>query len=275
MSGLEGRTAIVSGAARGLGQAFAHALAARGARVVAFDVAPAIAGVAADIAKATGAEVEGVVADVSQRADVERIVTRATARDGHIDILVNNAGVWRQTPVDSDWETALADWDYVMNTNLKGVLMLSRASIPHMKGRTNANIVNVSTYYVLPARGTGTNPPLTDLYASSKWALNGFTDAWGTHLAADGVRVNGLCMGAVDTPMLRGLFPDGQLPPDLARGVMQPAQIADLMMALIDEGPNGRTGENVGAWVNEPVVLPPRKSAAERITGINVRVEPR
>jgi NAD(P)-dependent dehydrogenase (short-subunit alcohol dehydrogenase family) len=275
MSRLDGKTAIVSGAGRGLGLAFARALASRGARVIAFDVAPAIERIAADLARESGSEVVGLVADQSQRADVERVVQRATAGGKSIDILVNNAGVWRETPVDSAWETAVADWDYIMDTNLKGVLMLSRASIPHMKGRDNANIVNISTYYVLPARSSGTNPPKTDLYAASKWALNGFTDAWGTYLAPHGIRVNGLCMGAVDTPMLRGLFADGQLPPDMARDVMEASQIADLMMALIDEGASGRTGENIGAWVGSPVVLPPRKSPHERITGINVRVERR
>jgi NAD(P)-dependent dehydrogenase (short-subunit alcohol dehydrogenase family) len=272
MATLEGKTAIVSGAARGLGRAFAHALAGRGARVVAFDVDPAIEQVAREIADATGAAVIGMVADVSQRADVESVVAKALEQDGHIDVLVNNAGVWRQTPVDSSWETAVADWDYIMDTNLKGVLMLSRASIPHMKGRTNANVVNISTYYVLPARSGGTNPPGTDLYAASKWALNGFTDAWAGHLAPHGIRVNGLAMGAVDTPMLRGLFADGELPEDLARDVMSADRIADLMLALIDEGADGRTGENIGAWVGAPVELPPRRSPEERITGINVRV---
>ena len=167
MSPLDGRTAIVSGAARGLGLAFARALALRGARVVAFDVAPAIEAVAADLARDTGSDVIGLCADVSRRADIERVVRCATWGDTHIDVLVNNAGVWRATPVDSEWQSAVADWDYIMDTNLKGVLMLSRASVPHMLGRDNAIIVNVSTDDVLPARGPGTNSPMTDLFAAS------------------------------------------------------------------------------------------------------------
>lgn len=273
MSRLDGKTAVVSGAARGLGRAFAEALAGAGAHVIAFDIASNMPAVASEIAAATGGRVDGVVADVSQRADCERIVAHAVAAGGGIDVLVNNAGVWRETPVDSDWETALADWDYIMDTNLKGVLMLSRAAIPHMKGRVNANLVNISTYYVLPARSGGTNPPRTDLYAASKWALNGFTDAWAGHLAAHGVRVNALAMGAVDTPMLRNLFADGQLPPDLAAGVMPSSAIAGLLLDLIAEGPSGRTGENIGAWVGSAVELPPRKVPHERITGINIRIE--
>jgi NAD(P)-dependent dehydrogenase (short-subunit alcohol dehydrogenase family) len=141
-----------------------------------------------------------------------------------------------------------------------------------MKHRVNANIFNLSTYYVLPARSGGTNPPNTDLYNASKWALNGFTDAWAGYLAEFGIRVNGLCMGATDTPMLRNLF-DGELPEDLREVVMRPEQIAGLMLAVIDEGPDGRTGENIGAWVGEPVTLGARRADYERITGFCQRVD--
>lgn len=273
MSKLDGKTAIVSGAARGLGLAFARVLSEHGATVVMFDKADDVRAAGERLAQATGNRVVALVADVSRREDVERVVAAAVAEGSGVDILVNNAGTWRQTPVDSDWQQTLEDWDFIMNTNVKGVLMLSRACVPHMKGRDNANIVNISTYYVLPARSGGTNQPHTDLYNASKWALNGFTDAWAGHLAADGIRVNALAMGAVDTPMLRNLFEGGQLPPDLADGVMQPEQIADQMMALIDEGANGRSGENIGAWVGHPVELPPRRPPHERITGINIRIE--
>ena len=258
---LDGKVAVVSGAARGLGEAFARRLAEEGARVLLFDVLPRVHEVAAEIGK------DGVVAevaDVSRRADVERVVQRAASELGGIDILVNNAGTWRNTPVDSPWQQALEDWDYVMGTNLQGLLLLSRACVPHMQQRGGGDIVNISTYYVLPAHSGGTNPPNTDLYNASKWALNGFTDAWAKYLAKDHIRVNALCMGATDTPMLRGLFPDGHLPEDLARVVMQPEQIAGLLIDLLRDG---RTGENVGAWAGEPVTLGPVKPAHRRITG--------
>jgi NAD(P)-dependent dehydrogenase (short-subunit alcohol dehydrogenase family) len=273
MSKLDGKAAIVSGAARGLGLAFARTLAEHGASVVMFDKAEEVRAAGERLARETGSRIDALVADVSRREDVERVVAAAVKEHGGVDILVNNAGTWRQTPVDSDWQQTLDDWDFIMDTNFKGVLMLSRACVPHMKGRPNANIINVSTYYVLPAQSGGTNQPHTDLYNASKWALNGFTDAWAGHLAADGVRVNGLAMGAVDTPMLRNLFEDGRLPPDLAEVVMQPEQIAAQMMALIDEGAGGRSGENIGAWVGQPVELPPRRPPHERITGINIRIE--
>lgn len=259
---LDGKVAIVSGAARGLGEAFARRLAAEGASVLMFDVLPRVQEVAAQIRSGGAAVAE--IADVSRRADVERVVDRTVSAFGGVDILVNNAGTWRSTPVDSPWQQALEDWDYVMDTNLKGVLMLSRACVPQMRRRGGGDIVNISTYYVLPARSGGTNPPNTDLYNASKWALNGFTDAWAKYLAKDRIRVNALCMGATDTPMLRGLFPDGRLPEDLARVVMQPEQIAGLLIDLLRDG---RTGENIGAWAGEPVTLGPVKPPHRRITG--------
>lgn len=250
---LAGKVAIVSGAAQGLGRAFAQRLAHEGCQVLGFDV------------QAPGDEIDGltsVVADVSQRADVERIVAQA-AEMGEIAVLVNNAGTWKPTPVDSSWEDALADWDFIMDTNLKGVMMLSRAVVPHMQ-KAGGNIINLSSYYVLPAKSDGTNPPNTDLYNASKWALNGFTDAWAKYLEKDGIRVNGMAMGAVDTPMLRGLFPDGELPADMAAVVMKAEDIAQQMMDIIE---SGRTGENFGAWVGEPVSIGEQPPLHQRITG--------
>jgi len=264
MSLLDRKVAIVSGGAQGLGEAYARALAENGASVLVFDIQDAVMNVASTLEAATGARVLGMVADVSKRADVERVVSTCADSLGGIDILVNNAGAWRRTPVESSWEQAIADWDFIMDTNLKGLLMLSRACVPHMQSRGGGDIVNVSTYYVLPARSAGTNGTETDLYNASKWALNGFTDAWAKYLAKDKIRVNGMCMGATDTPMLRGLFPDHQLPPDMAEIVMQPAQIAGLMIDLLKDG---RSGENIGAWVGHPVELEARKPDHRKITG--------
>ncbi|MBI1182286.1 MAG: SDR family NAD(P)-dependent oxidoreductase [Alphaproteobacteria bacterium] len=260
---LEGKVAIVSGAAQGLGEAFARKLAQEGADVLAFDVKDTVADVAKKIAAETGRKVVGMKADVSKRSDVEKVVAKAVEMGG-VDILVNNAGTHRKTPVDSSWEQAVADWDFIMDTNFKGVLMLSRACVPHMKEK-GGDIVNISTYYVLPARSDGTNQPDTDLYNASKWALNGFTDSWSKSLEEFGIRVNALCMGATDTPMLRGIFPNGEYPADFAKLVMKPEQIAQQMIDLFKDG---RTGENIGAWVGYPVEVGPRKAPNKRISGV-------
>ena len=250
---LTGKVAIVSGAAQGLGLAFAERLAREGCHVLGFDIQPSIEKVAG---------ITGVVADVSRREDVERVVEQAAGM-GEIAVLINNAGTWRPTPVDSSWEQALADWDFIMDTNLKGVLMLSRAVVPHMK-KKGGHIINLSSYYVLPAKSDGTNPPNTDLYNASKWALNGFTDAWAKYLDKDGIRVNGMAMGAVDTPMLRGLFPGGKLPSEMAAVVMNAEDIAQQMIEIIE---SGRTGENFGAWIGEPIGIGKQPPLHQRITG--------
>ncbi len=250
---ISGKVAIVSGAAQGLGRAFAERLIAEGCVVLAFDVDSEVQSIKGST---------NVVADVSIRQDVEKLVEQAAAM-GEIGVLVNNAGTWKRTPIDSPWEQAIADWDLIMDTNLKGVLMLSRAVVPHMQ-KSGGHIVNVSSYYVLPAKSDGTNPPDTDLYNASKWALNGFTDAWAKYLEQDNIKVNGLCMGATDTPMLRGLFADNQLPEEMMETVMQAPDIADQMMDVIN---SGRTGENFGAWVGEKITLGAQPAEHKKITG--------
>lgn len=258
MSNLANKLAVVSGAAQGLGQAFTQCLAENGARVLAFDIQSAAAATLAPTENVTFVE-----ANVALREDVERIASKAQAMGG-ADILVNNAAQWRKTPVTSAWDQALADWDTVMDTNLKGVLMLSRALVPQLIQRGGGDIINISTDYVLPVRRDGTNPPDTDLYSASKWALNGFTDAWAKYLAPHNIRVNALCMGPTDTPMLRGLFPEGALPPELEQVVMPPSAIANLLLELLADG---RSGENIGAWAGEPVALDSPKPLHQQITG--------
>jgi len=261
---LSGRSAIVTGGSTGLGRAFAQALAGAGADVTLCDIredAPLVARRLAGPGRA-----QGLVADVSERADVERLVDAAVSAYGGVDLLVNNAARWAETPVTDPYAKAVSDWDRIMNTNLLGVLICSRACVPLMIERGGGDIVNISTYYVLPARHGSTNPPGTDLYNASKWALNGFTQAWALALAEHRIRVNALAMGPTDTEMLRGLF-DGDPPAEFAATWMQPQQIAGQLLDLLREGPDGRSGENIGAWTGMPVELGPRKAPHRTITG--------
>jgi len=264
MQDLKDKVAIVSGACQGLGKAIVHALAEQGASVVAFDNQQGIMDTVAEITSASEKKMLGLVADVSLIDDCKRVLRCALTEFGGIDILVNNAATYRQTPVTSSWDQAVADWDYIMDTNLKGVLMLSRLCIPELKARGGGDIVNMSTYYVLPARSRGTNSATTDLYNASKWALNGFTDAWSKALSRDHIRVNGMCMGATDTPMLRSLFRNNELPDALSDSVMQPQAIAQQLIDLLNDG---RTGENIGAWIGSPIEIPSSPLAHRLISG--------
>lgn len=261
MGALDGRSAIVTGGATGLGRAFVEALAGEGANVTFCDLLPASAEIAAEV-PGPGA-VQGIVADVSKLEDLKRLTAAAQDAFGGVDLLVNNAGRWRETLVTDPYEQAVADWDFIMDANLMGVLLLSRLCVPLIIEAGGGDIVNISTYYVLPAKSPGTNNPDTDLYNASKWALNGFTQAWSRSLEERHVRVNALCMGATDTAMLRGLW-DGEPPAEQVATWMRPEQIAQQLLDLIADG---RSGENIGAWVGEPVELGPRKPAHRTVTG--------
>src|SRR5438270_9004059 len=125
MPALTGRTAIVSGGARGIGFAIVEALAEAGTRVIACDVSPDIDDVGADL-RARGLAVQTVVADVSMPADIRRMVDDA----GPVSILINNAGVVKATRPTDPWQTAVADFDAVIGPNLRGAYLLGRAVIP-------------------------------------------------------------------------------------------------------------------------------------------------
>jgi NAD(P)-dependent dehydrogenase (short-subunit alcohol dehydrogenase family) len=265
MAYLTGKTAIVTGAAQGLGRAFSERLAREGANVAVCDIQYAVTAVGEAIERQGGQALAGVF-DITRPADCESFVAKAAARFGSVDILINNAAVWRPTAVTDPWEKALKDFDAVMDVNVKAVMVMSRLCVPLMIARGGGDIVNISTDYVLPRRRQGVNAPDTDIYNASKWALNGLTDAAAQALADDNIRVNAFCLGPTDTEMLRALFkPGGKLahlggpdgpPPEIVAGFMDPADIATLLIDLMKDG---RTGENIGVWAGQPIQLGPRR----------------
>src|SRR5438067_1499154 len=201
MSALIGRTAIVSGGARGIGLAITEALAIAGADVTACDVSADINDVGSDL-RARGLAVQTVLADVSLPADVRRLVDHT----GAVDVLVNNAGVVKASRPTDPWETAVADFDAVIGPNLRGAYLLGRAVIPGMVERRRGDIVNVATDHIhncgwpVPAdhtdapdcqwrdrpRSPGGGPSF-DLYDAAKWGLNGLTQSWANALGPYGV----------------------------------------------------------------------------------------
>lgn len=252
MSRLDGQVAIVTGAARGLGAAFARALAAEGCAVVVTDRLD-------DVAK-VGVEIGGTahVGDVADADHVRSVVDVTVEDHGRVDILVNNAGeVWPTGPLDP-WEKAVADYDRLMGSNCRGAFLFGRAVAPIMVANGGGNIVNISTDHVhwAPECSRHHGHGAMDLYNASKWALNGFTFDWAKALAPHGIRVNNMCMGATDTEMLRSWVGDGADPDYIAQW-MNPADTAEVLVQLIAEGPGGRTADSIGLWIGHPVVLPP------------------
>jgi len=282
---LSGKVALVTGAAVGLGNAFARALAAEGAALAVCDVRPELSILADELSVPVLAE----LADVSKPDDVRRFVEGTLARFGQIDVLVNNAGTWALSLPTDPIEKSLSDYEQLVGTNLRGTFLLGRAVIPGMIERGSGAIVNISTDHVQtcgtpfelghdnapecpwagePPRPTGGGPDM-DIYDASKWGINGLTLAWSQAVSEFGVRVNAMCMGATDTHMLRSYF-NFQPPAEEVERWMRPQDIAGVLIALLREGPGGRTGENIGIAMGHPVELPPSRPSPYVIVGESI-----
>jgi NAD(P)-dependent dehydrogenase (short-subunit alcohol dehydrogenase family) len=198
---LFGKTAIVTGAARGLGAVYAAALAERGAHVVAVDIVDA--GADGPSGERGGGSTIFVRADVARESDARRLAEEAQRRFGRIDILVNNAAVYgdleRKKPFE---EIAETEWDRVMAVNVKGVWQCAKAAAPHMRRQRAGKIINIASSSVY----AGT-PGLAH-YVASKAAVIGLTRVLAQELGEYGVCVNAIAPGLVRTDASRRLNPD-------------------------------------------------------------------
>ena len=253
MSWIGGQVAIVTGGAQGLGEAYAAALRARGATVVTCDVQP-------------GAD---AIVDVSVPGEVRRFVDRVAIENGPIGILVNNAAVCRTTnPLDA-WDKALDDLDAHVATNLRGVYLMGRAVLPSMVEAGGGHVVNIGTDHTCRPPELPWVSGNFDIYDATKWALVGLTRSWANAMAPRGIRANVLSMGATDTPMLRrSVEANTGAPPsdEVVATWMRPDDVASVLVELLEEGPGGRTGENIPLIAGRPVVLPPRHRPTQDVT---------
>jgi 3alpha(or 20beta)-hydroxysteroid dehydrogenase len=186
---LEGKVAIVTGAAGGIGAACARAFAAEGASLVLTD---ADGSGAERVADGLGAAASAHAHDVASETDWRAVIASALKTHGRIDILLNNAGIFLAAPLE---ETSLEDFKRVIEVNTVGVFLGMRAVAPSMSEQGSGSIVNVSS-----VAGLGGSPYLT-AYAGSKWAVRGMTKVVAKELAGFGVRVNSLHPGQIDTDM--------------------------------------------------------------------------
>lgn len=250
---LRGRSALVTGGARGIGAAAALALAKEGANVAVADMVPAVETVRQ--VEALGRRAQAIVADVSSAVDARRMVDEAVAALGHVDVLVNSAGVVQR---ESLLETTEAIWDRVVAIDLKGTFLCIQAVYPHMKARGYGKIVNVSSISgiiggaVSKASDTleqrrGRSGPA---YAAAKGGVIALTRWVAKDVAKDGVYVNSVAPGAVETEMTRGYDYGVETLPIARMG--SPADIAEAILFLASDASNYITGQvlNVdGGWV--------------------------
>jgi NAD(P)-dependent dehydrogenase (short-subunit alcohol dehydrogenase family) len=188
---LQRKIGIITGAASGIGRATARRLAAEGAKLVLADIRPvdlALSGIGA-----CGTEAAYCQADVSKSTDVEAMVSFAVGRFGALDFLVNNAGI---PLIKTVLDTSEEEWDRVMAINLKSVFLACRAAIPVLRGRDGATIVNVASELGLVGAVSAA------AYCASKGGVIQLTRAMAVDHAKDGIRVNAVCPGPVETPLL-------------------------------------------------------------------------
>ncbi len=234
---LEGKVAVVTGGSRGIGGAIAALLAERGAAVVVSARDADRLTTAVKELEATGAAVVGVAGDVSRREDAERVVGAARERFGRLDLLVNNAGITRDGLL---LRMKDEDWDRVLEVNLRGAFVMTRAAAKVMVRQKSGRIVNMAS-----AAGVMGNAGQVN-YSASKAGLIGFTKAAARELSHWGILVNAVAPGLIETDMAAAI-PAAAREALLAQvplgRVGTPREVAEMVGFLAGEGATYITGQ--------------------------------
>ncbi|MBT8515180.1 3-oxoacyl-ACP reductase FabG [Polynucleobacter paneuropaeus] len=194
---LKDKVAIITGAAKGIGFATAKRFAEEGAKVMIADISmEAVKTAAAQIPNA-----EAFVVNVTDRASIQIAVDQILERHGQIDILINNAGITQDARLIKMTE---AQFDAVIDVNLKGVFNCTQLVVPHMLEKGKGAVVNASSVVGIYGNFGQTN------YSATKFGVIGFTKTWARELGAKGIRVNAVCPGFISTEMVKAI-PDNIL----------------------------------------------------------------
>jgi len=235
---LQGRVAVVTGGAQGIGRAITLGMAREGAKVVVADLQADKAESVAKDARALGAEALALEVNVASEPSVQRLAEETFKRFGAVDILVNDAGVYLRSPVVSKSEE---DWDRTFNINLGGNFLCARAFVPAMRRQKSGRIISIASSIA----HTGAKE-FAD-YAASKAAIIGFVKALARELGPDGITVNAICPGSANTDMPRRHRSEEEVMARLRATplghVLEPEDIAGSVLFLASDAASYITGQ--------------------------------
>ena len=231
---LQHKTALITGAGRGIGRAIAECFVREGARVAVADIDSSTA---RDTAAAIGSDALGLAMDVSSKTAVLAATAQVLDEFGQLDILVNNAGYLVYTTFESCSEE---NWDRIVDVNMKGPFLCAQAVIPHMKARRQGAIINM-TSLAAKTGGLAAGPP----YAAAKAGVLTLTIGLARALAPDQIRVNAIAPGVIDTAMTSAPEHD-QLKASIPLGRSgQPEDVANCALFLASDDARHITGETI------------------------------
>ena len=248
---LENKVAVVTGSAQGMGKAIAKLLAGRGAKVALLDVLGDEIKAVVDEITGDGGRASSWEIDVSDRASVDRVFGEVSEKFGRIDILINNAGVFDPKPI---WELEEDEWDKTININLKGQFLCAKRAALEMKKNNWGRIVNIAS---VASGQLGIGISGGSHYTSSKGGVLGLTETLAIELAPEGINVNAVSPGVIDTKMVDEAGFTDEAMAELLNGVPlkrkgTPEDIAYPVLFLASEESAYITGANLvvdGGWL--------------------------
>lgn len=252
MADLKNKVAIITGARRGMGKAHALALAKAGAKVVVSDVSQEDCEKVVKEIKKNRGEAIAVKCDVTQKAEVDKMVRAAVKKWGKVDILINNAGICQFKPF---LELTEADWDKTLDINLKGYFLCAQAAAKEMVKQKSGVIVNIAS---IAMGQVGCGFATLAHYSASKGGIVGMTETLAQELAAYNIRVNAVAPGVIETPMVDPLKQDPKtLEATLARVPLhrmgKAVEVSNLVLFLASDDSSYMTGSTViidGGWLS-------------------------
>ncbi len=240
---LQGKVAVITGGARGIGKATAVKMVEEGASVALLDIRSSEVDQAAGELRAGGGKALGIKVDVTQRGEIEKAVEKAAAGFGGVNILVNNAGIVKPALLEDVKER---DWDEVVSVNLKGTFLCTQAVLPYMKKAHYGKIVNISSRASL-------GKEVRTVYSATKSALIGMTRTWALELGQHNINVNCIGPGPIATELFTAANPaDSPRTKAIIEGIPlkrigRPEDIANLIVFLSTDESSFITGQVIFA----------------------------